>query len=90
MKLAIRVAMFVVCLAPVTALAQTALAQEAPQASTPAAPAVVQKLFRPDSKIAFVDLQRIFSESDYGVKGMAQVTALPRIVRALPVVTDST
>ena len=51
---------------------------------------MVQKLFRPDSKIAFVDLQRIFSESDYGVKGMAQVTALPRIVRALPVVTDST
>ena len=55
----------------------------AAQATPPPAPApqtapVVQKLFRADSKVGFVDLQRIFNESAYGKQGMARIGALQK------------
>jgi outer membrane protein len=50
-----------------------------PQApAAPAAPSMVQKLFRPDSKVGFVDLQRIFNESAYGKQGIAKIGALQK------------
>lgn len=60
---------------PMLAQAQTAPPQ------TPAAPAsapMVQKLFRADSKVGFVDLQRIFNESAYGKQGIAKIGALQK------------
>lgn len=57
-----------------------AMGQTAPP-QTPAAPAaqpVVQKLFRADSKVGFVDLQRIFNESAYGKQGIAKIGALQK------------
>lgn len=60
---------------PIPAMAQTA----APQVPAPATPApVVQKLFRADSKVGFVDLQRIFNDSAYGKQGIARIGALQK------------
>ena len=50
--------------------------QVPPVQQVPEPAPMVQKLFREDSKVGFVDLQRIFSESVYGKQGMAKVTAL--------------
>ena len=79
MRVAIRIAMALLCLTPVCALAQGSppVTPPAAQDATVQEP-VVQKLFRADSKVAFVDLQRIFSESQYGIRGMAQITALQK------------
>jgi outer membrane protein len=56
-----------------------ALAQTTPQAPAPAPAApMVQKLFRADSKVGFVDLQRIFNESAYGKQGIAKIGALEK------------
>ena len=55
-----------------------AAAQTVPAPATPAAPSMVQKLFRPDSKVGFVDLQRIFNESAYGKQGIAKIGALQK------------
>jgi outer membrane protein len=50
-----------------------------PQApAAPATPPMVQKLFRADSKVGFVDLQRIFNESAYGKEGIAKIGALQK------------
>jgi outer membrane protein len=60
---------------PLPAAAQTA----PPQApAPPAATSMVQKLFRADSKVGFVDLQRIFNESAYGKQGIAKIGALQK------------
>jgi Skp family chaperone for outer membrane proteins len=40
------------------------------------------RLFPPDSKVAFVDLQRIFNQSAYGKKSVAQITALETTLTA--------
>jgi outer membrane protein len=62
-------------LCPIPAAAQTT----PPQAPAPATPApMVQKLFRADSKVGFVDLQRIFNESAYGKQGIAKIGALQK------------
>jgi Skp family chaperone for outer membrane proteins len=59
--------------------ATPAVAQTTPQVPAPAAAApVVQKLFRADSKVGFVDLQRIFNESAYGKQGIAKIGALEK------------
>lgn len=68
-------AVLFLCLCPIPAMGQTAPPQ------TPAAPApppVVQKLFRADSKVGFVDLQRIFNESAYGKQSIAKIGALQK------------
>ena len=49
-----------------------------PPAPAPPAPSMVQKLFRADSKVGFVDLQRIFNESAYGKQGIAKIGALQK------------
>jgi Skp family chaperone for outer membrane proteins len=50
-----------------------------PQApAAPATPPMVQKLFRADSNVGFVDLQRIFNESAYGKEGIAKIGALQK------------
>ena len=59
---------------PIPAAAQTA----PPQAPAAPAPSMVQKLFRADSKVGFVDLQRIFNESAYGKQGIAKIGALQK------------
>ena len=75
MKRLVSVAVLLLILYPIPALAQTT----PPQAPTPATPApLVQKLFRPDSKVGFVDLQRIFNESAYGKQGIAKIGALQK------------
>jgi Skp family chaperone for outer membrane proteins len=62
-------------LTAVPALAQTV---PAPATAAPAAAPMVQKLFRADSKVGFVDLQRIFNESAYGKQGIAKIGALQK------------
>jgi outer membrane protein len=63
------------CVAPALAIAQT----NPPAAPAPAQQApMVQKLFRADSKVGFVDLQRIFNESAFGKRGIAQIGALEK------------
>ncbi|MCC7186693.1 MAG: OmpH family outer membrane protein [Acidobacteria bacterium] len=52
-----------------------AAAAASAQTTTPPA-AEASRLFPPDSKVAFVDLQRIFNQSAYGKKSVAQITAL--------------
>ena len=61
-------------------LALTPLPVGAQTTPPPAAatPPVVQKLFRADSKVGFVDLQRIFNESAYGKQGIAKIGALQK------------
>jgi outer membrane protein len=49
-----------------------------PPAPAPQTAPVVQKLFRADSKVGFVDLQKIFNESVYGKQGMAKIGALQK------------
>ena len=60
---------------PLPAAAQTAPPQTP---AAPPAPSMVQKLFRADSKVGFVDLQRIFNESVYGKQGIAKIGALQK------------
>ena len=75
MKRLVAVAVLLLILYPSPALAQTT----PPLAPTPTQPApLVQKLFRPDSKVGFVDLQRIFNESAYGKQGIAKIGALQK------------
>lgn len=62
-------------LTPMLAVAQTAPPQTP---AAPATPPIVQKLFRADSKVGFVDLQRIFNESAYGKQGIAKIGALQK------------
>ena len=64
----------VLAVAPGIAAAQTT----PPAAPAPQTAPVVQKLFRADSKVGFVDLQRIFSESAYGKQGLAKIGALQK------------
>ena len=68
-------AILLIALVPIPATAQT-VPPPAPAAS--AAPSMVQKLFRADSKVGFVDLQRIFNESAYGKQGIAKISALQK------------
>lgn len=72
-RLACAAILFLVTAVP--AAAQTAPPQ-APAAPAPAP--MVQKLFRADSKVGFVDLQRIFNESAYGKQGIAKIGALQK------------
>ena len=65
----------VLAIAPMPAAAQTV---PPPAPATPAAAPMVQKLFRADSKVGFVDLQRIFNESAYGKQGIAKIGALQK------------
>ena len=65
----------VLAIVPMPAAAQT-VPPQAPAA--PAPPPMVQKLFRADSKVGFVDLQRIFNESAYGKQGIAKIGALQK------------
>ena len=65
----------VLALVPLPAVAQT-VPPQAPAAPAPAP--MVQKLFRADSKVGFVDLQRIFNESAYGKQGIAKIGALQK------------
>lgn len=70
MKRLVSAAFLFLSLCSLPAMAQTA----APQPPAPAAAQpVVQKLFRADSKVGFVDLQRIFNESAYGKQGIAKI-----------------
>jgi Skp family chaperone for outer membrane proteins len=39
---------------------------------------MVQRLFRPDSQVGFVDLQRIFNESAFGKQGLDKIVALQK------------
>lgn len=71
----VRAAILSLFMMPVPAAAQTAPPQ-APAAAP--APSMVQKLFRADSKVGFVDLQRIFNESAYGKQGIAKIGALQK------------
>lgn len=73
----------IVCPAILFIVLVLAPGRAAAQATPPPAPApqttpVVQKLFRADSKVGFVDLQRIFNESAYGKQGMARIGALQK------------
>ena len=68
-------AMLSLALTPAFAAAQTVPPQTP---AAPASPPVVQKLFRADSKVGFVDLQRIFNESAYGKQGIAKIGALQK------------
>jgi Skp family chaperone for outer membrane proteins len=78
--------MFVSRLRPaglMAALALTLLAgTAAAQTTTPPAPVAPpqetapSRLFPADSKVAFVDLQRVFNQSAYGKKSLAQIAAL--------------
>ena len=61
-----------------TAIPATAQTVPAQAPAAPAAPSMVQKLFRADSKVGFVDLQRIFNESAYGKQGIAKIGALQK------------
>ena len=61
-----------------TAMPAAAQTVPPPATAAPAAPSMVQKLFRPDSKVGFVDLQRIFNESAYGKQGIAKIGALQK------------
>lgn len=54
----------------------------APPPQTPPMETGVQRLFPPDSKVAFVDLQRIFNQSAYGKKSLAQINALETTLAA--------
>jgi len=65
----------VLAIAPMPAAAQTV---PPPAPATPAAAPMVQKLFRADSKVGFVDLQHIFNESAYGKQGIAKIGALQK------------
>jgi len=65
----------VLAIAPMPAAAQTV---PPPAPATPAAAPMVQTLFRADSKVGFVDLQRIFNESAYGKQGIAKIGALQK------------
>ncbi len=65
--------------AALLALAPTVVAAQTPPTppttpTTPTPPAA--RLFPADSKVAFVDLQRIFSQSAYGKQSVAQISAL--------------
>ena len=64
----------VLVLAPSASAAQTV----PPPAPAPQTAPVVQKLFRADSKVGFVDLQRIFNDSAYGKQGLAKIGALQK------------
>jgi outer membrane protein len=64
----------VLVLAPRASAAQTV----PPPAPAPQTAPVVQKLFRADSKVGFVDLQRIFNDSAYGKQGLAKIGALQK------------
>ena len=68
-------AMLFLAVTAVPAAAQT-VPPQAPAA--PAAASMVQKLFRADSKVGFVDLQRIFNESAYGKQGIAKIGTLQK------------
>lgn len=75
MRRVVSIASVFLCLSPVVAAAQTA----PPAAPAPASPApMVQKLFRPDSKVGFVDLQRIFNDSTFGKQSIAKIGALEK------------
>lgn len=73
MKRLVLPAVLFLCICPIPATAQTA-----PPPTAPATQPVVQKLFRADSKVGFVDLQRIFNESAYGKQGIARIGALQK------------
>ena len=75
MKVRVSAAILFLVMTAVPAVAQT-VPPQAP--APPAAPSMVQKLFRADSKVGFVDLQRIFNESAYGKQGMAKIGALQK------------
>jgi Skp family chaperone for outer membrane proteins len=57
------------------AIAQTQPPQTA-QAEAPSS--MVQKLFRPDSKVGFVDLQRVFNESAFGKQSLVKIVELQK------------
>ncbi len=66
--------LLVVCACPALAWAQATTPP--PAAPAPSAPAPVVTAFPADTKIAFVNLERVFQESSFGKTGMAQVTTL--------------
>ena len=68
-------AVLFLAMCPIPAMGQTTPPQTP---ATPAAQPIVQKLFRADSKVGFVDLQRIFNESAYGKQGIARIGALQK------------
>jgi Skp family chaperone for outer membrane proteins len=79
MKRVLMLAIICICGALYAVPAEAQQVQQVPPVQPVQEPApVVQKLFREDSKVGFVDLQRIFSESAYGKQGMARVTALQK------------
>ena len=59
-------------------LAGTASAQSTtpPAPASPSQETTPSRLFPADSKVAFVDLQRVFNQSAYGKKSLAQIAAL--------------
>jgi Skp family chaperone for outer membrane proteins len=61
-----------------TLVASAAAAQTQPPTPPEPAPAEsgMQRLFPADSKVAFVDLQRVFSQSTFGQQGVAEITKL--------------
>lgn len=75
MRRQICTAILFLTLSPMAALAQSGPPQTT---AAPTPPPLVQKLFRADSKVGFVDLQRIFNESVYGKQGIAKISALQK------------